>query len=187
MAESGNNGSRAGARMKPKIQETTFTVHDLCCATEEQLIRKRLQGQPGIEALEFNVISHRLKVKHTCDEETISSQLKEIGLPGINEARPTGPANKTFTRVLVSTALSALFFVAGLTVQLAASDQSLSIVLLLCSMLAGGWHIALKAVRAIRSLALEMNALMTVASIGAVILGQYTEELLSFSCSPCRC
>lgn len=135
--ESGNNGSRSGARMKAKIQETTFTVHDLCCATEEQLIRKRLQGQPGIEALEFNDISHRLKVRHTCDEETIARQLQEIGLPGINEARPAGPSNRMSARLLVSTALSALFFVGGLTVQLATSDQSLSILLLLCPMLAG--------------------------------------------------
>jgi hypothetical protein len=86
-----------------------------------------------------------LKVRHTCDEETIASQLKEIGLPGINEARPAGPTNKMFTRLLASTALSALFFVAGLTVHLTASAQSLSILLSLCSMLASGWHIALKA------------------------------------------
>lgn len=161
--------------MNSNLQETTFLVHDLCCATEEQLIRKRLQSQPGIEDIEFNLISHKLKVRHTCGEETIARHLEEIGLPGINEAKTRLPANKTYTRLLVSTSISGVLFIGGLAAQLGELPWHFSTTFFVASILAGGWHIALKASKAIRTLSLEMNTLMTVASVGAIVLGQNAE------------
>ena len=161
--------------MNPKLQETTFTIHDLCCATEEQTIRKRLSAQPGIQELEFNFVSHKLKVQHTCDEEVIALHLKEIGLSGINEKAAHQPDAKPHQRLLISTGLSATLFAAGLLSQLLSFPEPTAKALFLGSMLAGGWHIAIKAFKAIRILSLDMNFLMTIASIGAVAIGQYAE------------
>ncbi|MDP2886601.1 MAG: heavy metal translocating P-type ATPase [Ignavibacteria bacterium] len=157
------------------IQETTYLINDLCCATEEQLIRKGLQRLSGIQELEFNLISHKLRVKHNCDEETIAHQLKNIGLPGQIESKAGAPVNKTFRQLLASTSLSGVLFVVGIAVQLLTSPGVTADAFFLLSLLAGGWHMALKAFKAMRSFALEMNSLMIVASVGAVIIGQYAE------------
>ncbi|MBF8295452.1 MAG: heavy metal translocating P-type ATPase [Bacteroidetes bacterium] len=156
-------------------KETTFTIHDLCCATEEQKIRKRLEIQPGIQDLEFNLVGHRLKVNHTCDENVILDHLREIGLPGINEGAHQQPERNPHRRLIISTAFSALFFALGLITQGLGLTDSLSIALFLCSMLAGGWHIAVKAWTAVRLISLDMNFLMTIASLGAILIGQYAE------------
>ncbi len=161
--------------MNPTLQDTTFTIHDLCCATEEQKIRKRLEAQPGIRKLEFNFISHRLKVQHTCDEEAIVRLLKEIGLPGINEEAAAQPDAKPHQRLLISTGLSATLFLAGLLAQVLSLPEPVAKVLFIGSMIAGGWHIAFKAWKAVKLISLDMNFLMTIASIGAIAIGQYAE------------
>ena len=158
-----------------KILETTYLINDLCCATEEQLIRKRLEGQTGIQEMEFNIISHKLKVRHFCDEGVIARNLKEIGLPGISEARASETINRSHQRLLVSTGLSGLLFIGGLVAEMASLSNIVSMLFFVSSLMSGGWHIALKAYKAIRTKSLEMNALMTIASVGAVVLGQYAE------------
>lgn len=170
----------------PAVQETTFMIHDLCCATEEQKIRKRLEQQLGIESLEFNVISHRLKVRHACDEKLILRHLKDIGLPGINDRQSNLPPTNPHRRLFISTGISAGLFVLGVAAELSSLPQPITITLFLGSMVAGGWHIAVKALKAVRLLSLDMNFLMTIASLGAVAIGQYAEGaavLLLFSVS----
>ncbi len=162
-------------KAEAKTQESTFTIHDLCCATEEEKIRKRLEMQPGIQSLEFNVVAHRLKVRHACDEKIILDNLREIGLPGINELANQRPKRSPHRRLIVSTLLSALFFAQGLITQSLGLVDSLSIALFLCSMLSGGWHIAVRAWKAVRLISLDMNFLMAIASIGAILIGQYAE------------
>jgi len=161
--------------MNAKSQETTFVVHDLCCATEELKIRKRLESQPGIQNFEFNFVSHRLKIRHTCDERVILNQLKEIGLPGFNERAAQPTRNRPHLRLLVSTGLSALLFLGGLASELTSAPKGMAIAFFIGSMVAGGWHIGIRAFKALRTFSLDMSFLMTMASIGAVALGQYAE------------
>jgi Cd2+/Zn2+-exporting ATPase len=161
--------------MNRKPVETILTVHDLTCATEEQKIRKRLGTEPGIQSLDFNVVSHKLKVRHTCDDRVILDHLSAIGLPGVREQATHNAQNRPHVRLLVSTGLSGLLFLGGLTAEIIAAPAAVATALFIASMVAGGWHIGIKALKAIRTVSLDMNFLMTVASIGAVALGQYEE------------
>jgi Cd2+/Zn2+-exporting ATPase len=169
-----------------EVHETTYQIDDLCCATEEQLIRKRLQGLPGIQELEFNLITHRLRVKHSCNEDKIARQLNDLGLPGQIDTTIAPGGNSAFSRLLVSIGISGTFFVGGLAMHLASMPELAGNILFLLSLVVGGWHIAEKAFKAVKSFALEMNSLMIVASVGAVIIGQYAEGaavILLFSIS----
>jgi Zn2+/Cd2+-exporting ATPase len=172
--------------MDTRVQETTFLINDLCCATEEQLIRKRLGRLPGIEELEFNLVTHNLRVKHSCSEETIARQLRQIGLPGHVDSKIGTSRASIYSRLLVSTGVSGVLFLVGMAMHFASIPDIAPNIFFLLSLLVGGWHIAAKAIKAVRSFALEMNSLMIVASVGAVIIGQYAEGaaviiLFSFS------
>ena len=48
--------------MKPENESTqsSIVVRGLCCATEENLIRKKLSSLEGIGSLSLNVVTHRL-------------------------------------------------------------------------------------------------------------------------------
>jgi Cd2+/Zn2+-exporting ATPase len=160
----------------PDTKETTFIIPDLCCATEEALIRKKLTPREDIQELAFNVVSHKLKVRHTCSEEVILRLLKEAGLPGI---KVTSSGLRQTTRVhrilLMSTIAAAAFFLAGLAAHVAELPPYIATAGFLASMMVGGWQIAWKGIKAILSRRLDMNTLMTVAAIGAVLLGEYAE------------
>ena len=64
------------------------------CPTEEALIRKRLGSVPGIGELSFNLMTRRLTVLHTLnDERPIQSTLREIGMnavPALPAAQGSG-------------------------------------------------------------------------------------------------
>jgi Cd2+/Zn2+-exporting ATPase len=171
---------------RPDIQATTFLIHDLCCATEEQLIRKGLRNQAGVQELEFNLVSHKLRVIHTCSEETIARQLRLIGLPGVNERAQEQTHTDPHRRLLFSTGSSAFLVALGLFGQYLSLPLAVTIALFVGSMIIGGWHIGIKAWKSVRLLALDMNFLMTIAAVGAIMIGQYAEGaavILLFSVS----
>ncbi len=81
----------------------------------------------------------------------------------------------THRRLLLSTGLCGLLFICGLAAEMLSSPALLSILLFVASLVSGGWHVAFKAYKAVRTKSLEMNSLMTIASAGAIALGTYAE------------
>ena len=158
------------------IQQSTFLIPDLCCAMEEGLIRKKLEHRRDIQDLNFNVVLHKLRVRHTCNEEVILRLLKDAGLPGMSEST-YGPTlhRKKHTPLLVSTGISATLFLMGFGADALDLSPALPPILFVGAILAGGWHIGLKGFKAVQNLSLDMNFLMIIAAIGAVILGEYAE------------
>ncbi|HEX9829413.1 MAG TPA: heavy metal translocating P-type ATPase, partial [Bacteroidota bacterium] len=159
-----------------EIRQTTFQVSGLCCAAEEHLIRKKLLALPGIENLQFDILSHTIKIRHSCDGTAITESLSGIGLPAQELRTSQKPLEqKTPPRQLVTTALSGSFLLSGgLFVWLNLPD-SLSTTFFLLSIIAGGWQFALKGYKAAKNLSLDMNFLMSVAALGAVAIGEYAE------------
>jgi Cd2+/Zn2+-exporting ATPase len=157
-------------------RDTAIIVNGLCCATEEQLIRRKLASLSGVRDLRFNFVTHTLTVRHTCEAESILRSLHEIGLPGkVQESRMKPAPRKTPRSQLLSALLSGAMLLAGGVVAVAEGPEWLAAACFLLSIVSGGWHIAFKGFKAARNLALDMNTLMTVAVIGAVILGEYAE------------
>lgn len=52
-----------------EIRKSVFVISNKDCPTEEALIRKRLGSVPGIGELLFNLMSCRLVVHHSLDDE----------------------------------------------------------------------------------------------------------------------
>ncbi len=50
-----------------------FRVPDMCCATEEQLIRNRLRSVRGIETMDFDLLQQLLTVGHRLPSQTAIS------------------------------------------------------------------------------------------------------------------
>jgi Cd2+/Zn2+-exporting ATPase len=160
----------------PTTKQTTFHVRGLCCAAEEQLIRKRLESLPTIHNLQFNILTHTLVAQHTGDEADILRALADLGMPStiVRDARRPLERN-TPRRQLLSTLLSGAALMAGGVCSLASLPEPLANAFFLFAMIVGGWQFAWKAFKALQNLSLDMNVLMSIAAIGTVILGEYAE------------
>jgi Cd2+/Zn2+-exporting ATPase len=155
----------------------------MCCPTEERIIRKTLAKTGGIHRLDFNLLRREVVVHHSLqDTGGIIALLNRVGMPPVElgEDKPEvkDAANRFFAhgnRWLLAAAGAAAIgseIVAWTT----GSDSSpLVISLALASILAGGLPTLKKGFLALGKLTLNINFLMSVATIGAVAVGQWPE------------
>lgn len=169
------------------VQTTTFQVEGLCCADEEQLIRKKLGEAHGIEEFKFNLLSRTLTVRHSRTVESIIAALRDIGFKATVNAGLGEPESFWQRRsYLLFTLAAGILLIAGIIAGFAGAPSEAVIPLFLCSIIAGGWRIAVKGFKAGKNLALDMNFLMTIATLGAMMIGKWEEGaavmvLFSFS------
>ncbi|MBI3004315.1 MAG: cadmium-translocating P-type ATPase [Ignavibacteriales bacterium] len=156
-------------------KQSVFTVSDLCCATEEALIRKKLSNLAGVRSLQFNLVSHKLTVEHSTQEQEILKALGQVGLPGRLESSPFPTKHKSSRRLLYSVVFSAAFFAGGQFARFLDAAPIISSGLFLISIVFGGWQVGIKAFKAVKNFSLDMNFLMTAAVIGAVAIGEHAE------------
>jgi len=62
------------------VQKTTFIIQKMDCASEEQLIRLKLEDFKNISSLQFNIPNRRLDVYHTGDYEPIFNEINSLQL-----------------------------------------------------------------------------------------------------------
>ena len=164
-------------------------IQKMDCPTEEALIRKAINGKPGIIRLDFDLINRVLTVNHTLtDTVSIDTALTDIGLAGVplNEhgsSAGTGAANREMEAPSISRGqwlLMAVSGVAAINAEIVAyttgNETSVTVaILVLTAILTGGLQTLKKGWIALKSFTLNINLLMTVAVIGAVAIGQWPE------------
>lgn len=155
---------------------TCLNVDGLCCATEERLIRTKLESDEGVRDVRFDLIRKTVTVSHTGDQERILAALRDIGLPGRPfDGRRRTPMPKPLSPLRSATFLALALMAFGGILSLWESTAVFSSASFLAAVVIGGWRIGLKAFTALRNRSLDMNFLMTIAVLGAVALGQYAE------------
>lgn len=158
------------------MNTSIFIVDGMDCAEEEGLIRKKLSGMDGIGGLRFNLIARKLYVTHSLNDAQILDTLTELGFRARLEGIEIHPSFWQRNRQLILTIVSGVFAGSAEIVAWTTGEQNL-FVLFLCvpAILAGGFRIAIRGWKAARTLSLDMNFLMTIAVIGAVSIGEWTE------------
>jgi Cd2+/Zn2+-exporting ATPase len=170
------------------VETTTYYLEGLCCADEESLIRKKLAKVEGVGSMKFDLVSRNITIAHSCSNDSVVSALREIGFsPRLHSLN--SDTTRSFLRTNQEapyTLISAALLLAGMGLGFVVSLNVLSIFLLICAAVVGGWRIAVKGIKAARHFSLDMNFLMTIAAIGAMAIGKWTEAaaiifLFSFS------
>ncbi len=156
-------------------QETRWVVGGVCCATEEQVLRKSLDGWIGRNGYAFNLLTGELTVRGTVRDRDLVTRLRHAGFEA---RRKTAVApEEPFMRRHgdgVRTGIAALLAGGGMIADHLALPAAGG-ALLLGAILLGGWKIALKAWKAALLFTLDMNVLMTVAVVGALAIGRWEE------------
>lgn len=164
----------AGSRL------SNFRIEAMDCPTEQTLIQNKLGKLAGVQQLEFNLINRVLGVTHDLPStDPIVEAIKSLGMqadplePGVEAAAP--PAKKHWWPLAVAGVGALAAEVLHFTD--AAPTWVIALVALV-SILSGGLTTYKKGWIALKNLNLNINALMSIAVTGAVLIGQWPEAAM---------
>ena len=184
------------------MKKLKYKIRGLDCANEVSALRKTVGVLPGVKELDFDILNAKMLV--TLDisltkEKDIFKAVKKAGLEAALwvdscSCSSCASGDKPWTRegVLISCILGGLFLLAGFIAHgiihksfihaLVAGEGELNhrfplatIILYTASMVSSFWFIAPKAFNSLRNLRLDMNFLMVIAVVGAVLIGEWFE------------
>ncbi|MBF6040436.1 heavy metal translocating P-type ATPase [Pseudomonas sp. P154a] len=165
----------AGARL------SSFRIDAMDCPTEQTLIQNKLGKLAGVQQLEFNLINRVLGVTHDLPSTApIIEAIKSLGMvaepleQGVEAPAPI-PEKKHWWPL----ALSGVGALAAEVIHFtsAAPDWVVAIIALI-SILSGGLTTYKKGWIALKNLNLNINALMSIAVTGAILIGQWPEAAM---------
>ena len=165
----------AGARL------SSFRIEAMDCPTEQTLIQNKLGKMAGVQQLEFNLINRVLGVTHDLPStDPIIEAIKSLGmqadpLESSSDEAPAPVAKKHWWPLAVAGVGALAAEVLHFTD--AAPTWVIALVALV-SILSGGLTTYKKGWIALKNLNLNINALMSIAVTGAVMIGQWPEAAM---------
>ena len=188
------------------MKDSVYTIQAMDCPTEEGLIRGRLRSVDGITRIQVDLLNRRLTVTHTLtNDNTIVAALVSIGMTparspiqgdaaadacGDGAACSSVPALKGSSIATASAqpwwrkygplTLAGVMAVASEGLYFAGVKEAEwpVIALALASIALGGLPTLRKGYYAVKTFTLNINFLMTVAVIGACVIGAWPEAAM---------
>jgi Cd2+/Zn2+-exporting ATPase len=182
---------------------TSYKIYGLDCSEEVAILKKEFGNKDGVQGLEFDVLNARMTVTFdpaTISEPQIISSVDSTGMKAVPWQQRGSQDADTFWQNhgrMIMTGLSAAFLLTGFVTHWfthrnflevlfggLSEDHTaslISIILYICAIVTGAWFVVPKAVFAVKRLRPDINFLMIVAIIGAMILGEWSEgAMVSF-------
>ena len=170
-----SENSTANARL------SSFRIDAMDCPTEQTLIQNKLGKLAGVQQLEFNLINRVLGVTHDLPSTApIIDAIKSLGMQaepleqGV-EAPVPAPEKKPWWPLALSGVTALAAEVIHFT---SAAPNWIVAVIALISILSAGLSTYKKGWIALKNLNLNINALMSIAVTGAILIGQWPEAAM---------
>ena len=159
---------------------TAIRIMQMDCPTEEALIRDKLAGLPAVGAMEFNLMQRVMTVSHAPDAmESVLQAIRTLGFkPEIVVSGEPPRADEKPAKPWWPLALAGVAAIASETVSWLNQPAWLAAVLAIVAVAACGLTTYKKGWVAIRNGNLNINALMSIAVTGALVLQQWPEAAM---------
>ncbi|WP_076591279.1 heavy metal translocating P-type ATPase [Herminiimonas arsenitoxidans] len=186
-----NQPSAAPEMVASGAAQAVLLIQKMDCPTEEKLIRDRFQKMQGIVGMQFNLMQRELTVHHNLPSvESIVTALKKLDLDPVVKSDTQNleregladhgelsgdyrisPLKWTLMAISGATAIGSevVAWTSGV------ETSWIVISLALIAILTGGLDTLKKGWIALRHFSLNMNFLMSLAVIGAILIGQWPE------------
>ena len=160
------------------LERTVVRVAGMDCASCAATVEKRVNQLPGVHRAVVNFAAGRLDAAHDpgLALEEIEKAVRDAGY-AVESAQEVGRLPFWRTPRALSVFASALLFVLGLALGLAGAPEVASVGAYLAAIAVGGVPIFRAAIAGLRARHMDMNVLMSVATVGAVGIGQWAEAV----------
>jgi len=159
--------------------ETTIHVAGVDCSEEVAAIESALKDTGHVREVKVSILSGKATIQHDGElsDTDLIGALTSAGLTAHAEGDDTehaeGGKNLKLISVIASGLLTGLGLLIGWIID--PSPSFLTEVIFSLAIISGAWFIVPKAYRTLKQKRFDMNVLMTVAVIGAVIIGEWEE------------
>lgn len=163
--------------------QSKFRIDAMDCPTEEGIIRNRLGRIPEVQQIEFDLMNRTLTVDHSfVNEDPILKALSEVGMKPNNQCEVGCPPKRRVTHVKETLLLGLALFLAVMSEIVAwttGQEKSWLVVgLAAMAMVLGGKEAFAKGIIAVKTFTLNINFLMCLAVVGAMIIGSWPEAAM---------
>ena len=161
----------------------TLGVEGMDCSSCADTVERAIRQLEGIREVRVDVMGGRVDVAwggSGVDEDALAAAITRAGyrvreergaVGGAGEARSWWERRGRLTLAVVSGVLWALALVADHVL----GSSGAAAILAVGAMVAGGWYIVPRGIRAGLTGSLDMNFLMSLAAVGALVIGEYQE------------
>ena len=158
------------------LERTVVHVEGMDCASCAATVERRVASLPGVARATVNFAAGRLDAEHDpgLPLEEIEKAVEDAGY-GVARAEEVERPPFWRTPRAISVFASASLFLVGLALWLAGATVEVRASVYLAAIVVGGLPIFRAAVAGLRARHLDMNVLMSAATIGAVGIGEWAE------------
>jgi Zn2+/Cd2+-exporting ATPase len=158
---------------------TALRIAQMDCPVEEQLLRDVLSPRGDVYGLSFDLLGRVLTVEHAPQAlDAILGDIRSLGFTPEEASAPITAPARTGWRAYANIIAASVLAVASEAAHWLAAPEVLSAALALAAVLACGTTTYRKGWIALRHGALNINALMSIAVTGALIIGQWPEAAM---------
>ena len=158
------------------LERTVVRVEGMDCASCAATVEKRVGQLPGVHRAVVTFAAGRLDAEHEpgLALEEIERAVRDAGY-GVERAQEVEGPPFWRTPRAISVLASALLLVLGLALSVAGASEVASVGTYLAAIVVGGVPIFRAALAGLRTRHMDMNVLMSAATIGAVGIGEWAE------------
>ncbi len=164
-----------------ELRWSSLRIEAMDCPTEERLLRDALGRVPAVESLDFNLMQRLLRVQHRFDNiEPLQKLVASLGMRAepVDDNAPTAPT-ATLHKPWWPLALAGVAAAASEFFEwFALGPKWLVAALALAAILGAGLPTYRKGWIALKNRNLNINALMSIAVTGAMLIGQWPEAAM---------
>ena len=158
------------------VERTVVQVEGMDCASCAITVEKSVSRLPGVHKATVNFAASRLDAEHDkgIALEQIEQAVRNAGF-GAGRAEEADRAPFWRTPRALSVLASTLLFALGLALGFAGAPEVTRVSAYMTAIVVGGWPIFRSALAGVRARHLDMNVLMSVATIGGAAMGEWAE------------
>jgi Cd2+/Zn2+-exporting ATPase len=171
-----NPETPVGGATLDSLERTVVRVEGMDCASCAATVEKRVSQLLGVRRAVVNFAAGRLDARHDpgLALEEIEKAVRDAGY-GVGKTEQVERAPFWRTPRAISVFASALLFTFGLALGLAGASEGARVGVYLVAIVVGGLPIFRAALAGVKARHLDMNVLMSVATIGGAAIGEWAE------------